>query len=201
MGALLRRPRGSEHDDRAYVALKVLGVDPNLAQMHRALAVVRRLGGLAEARVFTKIWMALFGTYPWAGVPTMPPEISDFPPPMPFNLYDFACWARGTVSAALRGDRALPFAISVSTFRRSSIPVRTRACTLCPAAGWLWWVDKALKAYETLPFKPGRDAACRKMIEWVIERQEADGSWGGIQPPWAYSLIALSISSTPDRIR
>ena len=52
----------------AYVALKVLGVDPQLSQMQRALAVVRRLGGLAEARVFTKIWMALFGKYPWDGV-------------------------------------------------------------------------------------------------------------------------------------
>jgi squalene-hopene/tetraprenyl-beta-curcumene cyclase len=31
----------------------------------------------------------------------------------------------------------------------------------------------------------------RKAERWIIERQEADGSWGGIQPPWVYSLIAL----------
>jgi squalene-hopene/tetraprenyl-beta-curcumene cyclase len=28
---------------------------------------------------------------------------------------------------------------------------------------------------------------------WVLDRQEADGSWGGIQPPWVYSLMALSV--------
>ena len=28
--------------------------------------------------------------------------------------------------------------------------------------------------------------------QWIISRQEADGSWGGIQPPWVYSLIALN---------
>src|SRR5436309_10432501 len=28
---------------------------------------------------------------------------------------------------------------------------------------------------------------------WIIDRQEADGSWGGIQPPWVYSLIALHL--------
>jgi squalene-hopene/tetraprenyl-beta-curcumene cyclase len=26
-----------------------------------------------------------------------------------------------------------------------------------------------------------------------VQRQEADGSWGGIQPPWVYSLIALRL--------
>jgi squalene-hopene/tetraprenyl-beta-curcumene cyclase len=28
---------------------------------------------------------------------------------------------------------------------------------------------------------------------WIVQRQEADGSWGGIQPPWVYSLIALHL--------
>ena len=30
-----------------------------------------------------------------------------------------------------------------------------------------------------------------------MRRQEADGSWGGIQPPWVYSLIALHLSGYP----
>ena len=28
-------------------------------------------------------------------------------------------------------------------------------------------------------------------MNWILEHQEADGSWAGIQPPWVYSLIAL----------
>ena len=28
---------------------------------------------------------------------------------------------------------------------------------------------------------------------WIIQRQEADGSWGGIQPPWVYSILALHL--------
>jgi squalene-hopene/tetraprenyl-beta-curcumene cyclase len=75
----------------AYVALKVLGVDPASEPMHRALAVIRRLGGVAEARVFTKIWLALFGKYPWSGIPTMPPELVYLPSRMPLNLYSFSC--------------------------------------------------------------------------------------------------------------
>src|SRR5207253_3594355 len=30
-------------------------------------------------------------------------------------------------------------------------------------------------------------------VEWIVRRQEADGSWGGIQPPWVYSMMALSL--------
>jgi len=177
----------------AYVALKVLGVDPSRSEMTRALHVIRTLGGLAAARVFTKIWMALFGVYPWDGIPTMPPEIVWFPPWMPFNLYDFSCWARGTVGP-------LCVVIARRPVRDLGVPVdeiinpgtRERMHAV-PGKGWLWWVDRALKLYERSPFKPTREAACRKMIQWVIERQEADGSWGGIQPPWVYSLIALNL--------
>ncbi|HET6502210.1 MAG TPA: squalene--hopene cyclase, partial [Amycolatopsis sp.] len=33
--------------------------------------------------------------------------------------------------------------------------------------------------------------------EWILARQEADGSWGGIQPPWVYSLLALHLLGYP----
>src|SRR2546421_10142411 len=85
----------------AYVALKVLGVDPGSDAMQRALAVIHQQGGVAKARVFTKIWLALFGQYPWSGIPSMPPELIYLSPKMPFNLYDFACWARGTIAPLL----------------------------------------------------------------------------------------------------
>jgi squalene-hopene/tetraprenyl-beta-curcumene cyclase len=32
---------------------------------------------------------------------------------------------------------------------------------------------------------------------WIVRRQEADGSWGGIQPPWVYSLMALHLQGYP----
>ena len=31
------------------------------------------------------------------------------------------------------------------------------------------------------------------MVEWIIRHQDADGAWGGIQPPWIYALMALHI--------
>jgi squalene-hopene/tetraprenyl-beta-curcumene cyclase len=31
----------------------------------------------------------------------------------------------------------------------------------------------------------------------VLARQEADGGWGGVQPPWVYSLLALDVMGYP----
>ena len=41
--------------------------------------------------------------------------------------------------------------------------------------------------------KSVRRAALRRCAEWIIARQEKDGCWGGIQPPWVYSLMALNL--------
>jgi squalene-hopene/tetraprenyl-beta-curcumene cyclase len=177
----------------AYVALKVLGIDPNRDEMRNALATIARLGGLTEARVFTKIWMAIFGVYPWDGVPSLPPEIVFFPPWMPFNLYDFSCWARGTIApltVVVSRRPVRPLGIDVDEIYVDRNRHRTRHV---PGTGWMWWLDKALKKYDALPVQPRRDEAYRRVVDWIVERQEADGSWGGIQPPWVYSLIALSV--------
>ncbi|HTA55951.1 MAG TPA: squalene--hopene cyclase [Candidatus Acidoferrales bacterium] len=178
----------------AYVALKVLGVDPARDEMRRALEVIQRQGGIVNARVFTKIWLALFGVYPWSGIPSLPPEIVNFPLWMPFNLYDFACWARGTVAP-------LTIVISKKPVRDLGIDVSE---IIAPGSEdamrrvrgrrhWLLYVERLLKLYDRRPLRRRREEAQRRIAQWVIERQEADGSWGGIQPPWVYSLIALDL--------
>jgi squalene-hopene/tetraprenyl-beta-curcumene cyclase len=177
----------------AYVALKVLGVDLARPEMQNAIAVILRLGGVAEARVFTKIWLALFGKYPWGGIPSLPPELVYFPTWMPFNLYDFSCWARGTIAA-------LTIVVSRRPLRELGVDVSEivvdgtqDALGRVPGSGALWVLDQLLKMYDRLSWNPLRARAYRRVADWVIERQEADGSWGGIQPPWVYSLIALAL--------
>ncbi len=177
----------------AYAALKVLGVDPESESMRRALAVIVRLGGAARARVFTKIWLAMFGQYPWEGVPTMPPELVYFPSSIPLNLYDFACWARGTIAPLLIVISRRPIRPLGCSLRELIVPGSERLLTRVPGSGFFWWLDKGLKLYERLPWHPGRARARHLIARWVVEHQEADGSWGGIQPPWVYSLIALNL--------
>ena len=58
---------------------------------------IRREGGIARSRVFTKCFMALLGQWPWQRVVPIPPEMILLPPSAPFSIYNFACWARQTV--------------------------------------------------------------------------------------------------------
>ena len=181
----------------AYAALKVLGVDPANDAMARALRVIHRMGGVAHARVFTKIWLALFGQYPWAGVPSMPPELVHFPLWAPLNLYDFACWARGTIAPLLIVISRRPVRPLGAELGELVVPGTESLLTRVPGSGLFWWLDRLQKLYERLPLQPGRARSRRKLVSWIVERQEADGGWGGIQPPWVYSLIALHLEGMP----
>src|SRR6266567_3116508 len=98
----------------AYCALRLAGDQPEAEHMLAAARFIRAEGGLERARVFTHLWLALFGLWSWDRVPALPAEIALLPPWVPLNVYDFACWARQTIVAlslvkAHRPLRPLPF--------------------------------------------------------------------------------------------
>ena len=183
----------------AYVALRLAGDAVDAAHMDAAAGWVRANGGIAGTRVFTRIWLAMVGQWEWESLPVLPPEIMLLGPKVPLNIYDFACWARQTVVAlsvvmAFRPRRPLPFGLDElhapgpQTPRRS---LRTRA-------GLFEGLDRILHRYERLPagFWPRRALrriALARAERWILQRQEADGLWGGIQPPTVYSIIALHL--------
>ncbi len=182
----------------AYVALRLAGDHPDAAHMRAAAAWVRAQGGMARARVFTRIWLAMLGAWDWDDLPVVPAEIMFLPPRVPLNIYDFGCWARQTVVAltvvmAFRPARPLPFGIDELT-----VPGTASA----RVGGRFGAADRLLHRYERLPgwFLPRRllrAAALRRAERWIVQRQEADGLWGGIQPPVVYSIIALHLLGYP----
>ncbi|MFG3259656.1 squalene--hopene cyclase [Streptomyces sp. NPDC048172] len=182
----------------AYVALKLAGDDPEDPHMARAAAWVRERGGVARSRVFTRIWLALFGWWRWDDLPELPPELIYLPKWFPLNIYDFGCWARQTivpltVVSALRPVHPAPFRID-ELHRDPARPLPPSR--MAPATTWdgaFQRIDRALHAYRKVAVKPLRRAALKDASRWIIERQENDGCWGGIQPPAVYSLIALRL--------
>jgi squalene-hopene/tetraprenyl-beta-curcumene cyclase len=182
----------------SYVALRLAGDGPDAAHMRSAAAFARDGGGVEGARVFTHIWLALFGAWPWKHVPELPPELMLLPSWAPLSIYDFACWARQTVVAlsivlAVRPTRALPF--KLDELRGPHEWTRSRGHSTTARA--LAFADRALALYGRRAFRPLREAGLAAAERWIVRRQEADGSWGGIQPPWVYSLIALHLRGYP----
>ncbi|BDM71077.1 squalene-hopene cyclase [Streptomyces nigrescens] len=182
----------------AYVALRLAGDAPDAPHMAAASAWVRERGGVAASRVFTRIWLALFGWWRWEDLPQLPPELIFFPKWFPLNIYDFGCWARQTIVpltivSAKRPVRPAPFALDeLHTDPRRPAPPRP----LAPATSWdglFQRLDKALRVYHKVALRKLRGTAMRSAARWIVERQENDGCWGGIQPPAVYSIIALHL--------
>jgi squalene-hopene/tetraprenyl-beta-curcumene cyclase len=185
----------------AYWALRLAGDQPEQAHMRIAAGFIRGEGGLERARVFTHVWLALFGLWSWERVPALPPEVILLPPSVPLNVYDFACWARQTIVAlsvvkAHRPVHTLPFALDELRVEGGAHP-ENPAQPPSRRRVWLGHLDRLLRAYERRPLAPLRRLALARAERWIVRRQEADGSWGGIQPPWVYSLMALHLSGYP----
>ncbi|MFF4597954.1 squalene--hopene cyclase [Amycolatopsis sp. CA-161197] len=182
----------------AWVALRLAGDPADAPWLAEAAGWIRANGGLESTRVFTRIWLAMFGQWSWDDLPNLPPELIFLPSWFPLNVYDFACWARQTIVpltivGTLRPKRRLPF--DVAELRVGESPKKS-------AAPWSWDgvfqnLDTALHTYAKLPFNPVRKVAMRQAAEWILARQESDGSWGGIQPPWVYSILALHLLGYP----
>ncbi|MFD8808722.1 squalene--hopene cyclase [Streptomyces sp. NPDC059597] len=182
----------------AYVALRLAGDAPDAPHMARASAWVREHGGIASARVFTRIWLALFGWWKWEDLPELPPELIWFPTWLPLNIYDFGCWARQTIVpltivSAKRPVRPAPFALDeLHTDPAHPNPPKPFAS---PASwdGAFQRLDRVVHKLRRAVPRRLRQAAIGSAARWIIERQENDGCWGGIQPPAVYSVIALHL--------
>ena len=188
----------------AYAALRSVGDDPDADHMKRAREWILSKGGLANIRVFTRYWLALIGEWPWAKTPNLPPEVIFFPKWFTFSIYNFAQWARATlmpiaVLSARRPSRLLPKDRRLDELFPGGRKKHKYAYPKKPGAGF--WdaffltADRALHALQSLGEKTGvsllREGAIARSLAWIVQHQDADGVWGGIQPPWIYSLMAL----------
>ena len=139
--------------------------------------------------------------WPWDVLPAMPPEIVLLPPSVAGEHL------RLRVLGPPDGGRA----------RRSSAPTARRASSAfgdrraahaarrpCPrrspwtAPGRFHLLDRVLHVYERRPFGPLRRAALAVPPSGgSCAGRRPTASWGGIQPPWVYSLMALHLLGYP----
>ena len=188
----------------AYAALRCSGFSADHPALLKAQGWIESKGGLRNIRVFTRYWLALIGEWPWEKTPNLPPEVIWLPLWFPLNIYHFAQWARATL---------MPIAVLSARRPARPLPPERRLDALFPGGRAAFdyelpkkpdpdrWdrffraTDKVLHALQGfgrfVGFGGLRSAAIRRVLEWIIRHQDSDGAWGGIQPPWIYSLLAI----------
>ncbi len=184
---------------KAYVALRLAGhpsEDPRLA---KAAETIRRLGGLERINSFEKVYLALFGLYPWSQVPALPPEVMLLPKWFPFNIYEIAYWSRTILIplAVIYAKRPVwlkvPFTVDElwlqPDVQRAKITNFQKG-----GAGWRLFflaADRFLKWHESWAWKPFRQKALREADRWMSDRMVETDGLGAIFPAMVNAVFAL----------
>ncbi|HET8923076.1 MAG TPA: squalene--hopene cyclase [Candidatus Acidoferrum sp.] len=192
---------------KAYFALKLAGDSTDAPNMVQARETVNRLGGLEHSNSYVRFYLALVGAVGWELVPSIPPELMLLPNWFYMNIYEMSSWTRGIV---------IPMAILSSARPDWRLPERARVDELFndptrknAAFDWseqiLSWknvflaLDRGLKLYEKLPWKPLRQRAIREAKEWMLNHIERTEGLAAIYPAMMNSIFALmALGHGPD---
>ncbi len=181
----------------AYMGLRLLGVPATDPDLVRAKAFILERGGISKARIFTKFHLALIGCYSWKGVPSIPPWVMLLNGLSPFTIYDMSSWARGsTVPLLIVFDQKPVFQMDpvVELDELYAEGVENVSYELPSSQDWtdaFTWLDSLFKVGEDLNLVPFREEGLQAAEQWILERQEATGDWGGIIPAMLNSMLAL----------
>jgi squalene-hopene/tetraprenyl-beta-curcumene cyclase len=184
----------------AYFALKLTGLRAGDEQMMQARRWILARGGIARSGTLVRFYLAAMNQVPWDCTTALPVEWILTPDWLPVNIYELSSWARGTLVALmlLRAGRpivevdwregVLELYIQPPHFTKFELPR--------PAH---WWsprqffnlADRLLRLYDRHHLKGLRRDAIARAERWLLDHQDANGSWGGIQPCYLLSTMAL----------
>jgi squalene-hopene/tetraprenyl-beta-curcumene cyclase len=192
---------------KAYFALKLAGDAPDSPHMRQALETVHRLGGLERSNSYVRFYLAVAGAVGWELVPAILPEMMLLPNWFYLNIYEMSSWTRGIVIpmailSAVRPDWRLPERARVDELFAD--PSRQTAAfdwseQLLSWRNFFLALDRALKLYERLPWKPLRQRALREAKSWLLEHIERTEGLAAIYPAMMNSIFALmALGHGPD---
>src|SRR6516225_2066555 len=186
---------------KAYFALKLAGDSPDSPHLSKARDTVHRLGGLEHTNSYVRFYLALVGAVGWELVPAIPPELMLLPNWFFINIYEMSSWTRGIVIpmailSALRPDWRLPEHARVDELFKD--PGHKTAAfdwggQLISWKNFFLALDRALKVYEKLPWKPLRQRAIREAKQWMLAHIERTDGLAAIYPAIMNSIFALMV--------
>ena len=189
----------------SYMALKMAGLPADREEVVRARQAIFANGGIKKTRVFTKMFLAMFGQLSWDDCPAVPVEIILFPNWFPFNIYEISSWSRGTVVPlsvvrSFEPVHELPEGHDVQelfTEKDQDLGFKPNGLPFTNWRDTFIYLDRFIKFVGKFPFKPLRKKALGKVEEWTLRHQEDEGDFAGIQPAMFNALLALHLLGYP----
>jgi squalene-hopene/tetraprenyl-beta-curcumene cyclase len=192
---------------KAYVALQLAGDPLDSDHMQRARKRVHELGGLEAANSYTRLYLALVGAVAWDMVPAIPPEVMLLPNWFAINIYEMSSWTRGIVIPLMILSARKPRFTVQSSLAVDALFVDPSQ--KLRAFDWdkrvLSWrnfflaLDRCVKLYERVPWKPLRERALRQAKAWLLDHLERSEGLAAIYPAMMNAIFALvALGHSPD---
>jgi squalene-hopene/tetraprenyl-beta-curcumene cyclase len=183
---------------KAYTALKLAGMDVESEPMQRLRSTILGLGGIQAANSYVKINLSLFGLYPLAFVPTIPPELVLVPGHI---LYEMSSWTRAiivplSIVQAVGGTRPTPEGFHLNELaapgKDFSLPRRDKMSVVFNQ------IDRALKVWGRRGPRDLKRAALRAAEKWMLDHTRYSEGLGAIYPSMMYLVMALESLGYPE---
>ncbi|WP_410570810.1 squalene--hopene cyclase [Amycolatopsis sp. cmx-4-61] len=182
-----------------YFALRLAGEEPDAPHLAKAAAFCRDNGGIENTRMATRIWLAVFGLWPWDDLPVLPPEIMLVPDKAELAVPSFSGWSRIAliplaIARALRPVHPLPFGLDEL---RSGVPRPEPHHPALSVENAFVRLNRLLTRYERRPLRAVRARSLRLAENWIVDHQEADGTWLGVHLLSVFCLLGLHVAGYP----
>ena len=183
-----------------YAALKLAGMSADDERLRRSRKWIAANGGITRAGTLARFYLASLGLVPWSATAACPVEVMLLPNWFPFNLYELGSWARGTFVAlallqAIQPVRQVAGANLIAELYDHPPECtnfkQPRGATTFSMRNLLNQVDRMMRLYNRHPAKGLRTRAITAAEKWLVDHQEANGSFGGIEPCYLLSPMAL----------
>ena len=179
---------------KAYFVLKMAGKPSEGEALTRARQRILELGGIEATNTYTKVYLAIFGQYPWSRCPAIPPEIVLLPRWLYFNVYAMSSWSRAifvplSIIWATKPTVAVPESAAIPELRVGGSNGRRPTPGFWPAV--FRAVNSALVGIESARLVPLRRRALEQAERWIGERLERSAGLGAIFPGIVNSILAF----------
>jgi squalene-hopene/tetraprenyl-beta-curcumene cyclase len=190
-------PADASASVKAYTALKLAGMAADDEPMQRLRAAILALGGIQAANSYVKINLSLFGLYPRAFVPTIPPELVLLPGNV---LYEMSSWTRAivvplSIVQSVGGVRPAPAGFHLNELaapgKGFALPRKDKLSLLFNQ------IDRALKMWQRRGPREVQRAAVRAAEKWMLDHTRYSEGLGAIYPSMMYLIMALESLGYP----
>ena len=165
-----------------YVALALSGVSEDDPGMVKTRSLVSAMGGPGKAGFFSRILLAFYGVYPPESLPWVTTRLIDQSSLVYRQGFARTIFIPYMVLYEKKAVKDFSGRLPLAMAEWGKVEKKSAAETI---------LEKVMSEVGKVHGRSGSPVQQKKCIDWIAQRQEEDGTWGGVFQVTVFSLMAL----------